>query len=57
MERPKDLPALDIDELMDISKIEQRIEYRQLKKYECLKVLAMKIVSFWEWDLNVFQTR
>ncbi|XP_050529627.1 integrator complex subunit 8 [Daktulosphaira vitifoliae] len=53
MERPKDLPPIDIDDLMDNSKI----EYRKRKKYECLKILAMRIVSFWEWDLNIFQTR
>lgn len=53
MERPKDLPSIDIDDLMDNSKI----EYRKRKKYECLKILAMKIVSFWQWDLNILQTR
>lgn len=57
MERPKDMPPIDIDELMDNSKIDKKIEYRKRKKYECLKILAMKIVSFWEWDLNLLQTR
>ncbi|XP_026812278.1 integrator complex subunit 8 [Rhopalosiphum maidis] len=57
MERPKDLPLIDIDDLMDNSRIDKKIEYRKRKKYECLKILAMKIVSFWEWDLNILQTR
>lgn len=57
MERPKDMPPIDIDDLMDNSKIDKKIEYRKRKKYECLKILAMKIVSFWEWDLNLLQTR
>lgn len=57
MERPKDLPLIDIDDLMDNTRIDKKIEYRKRKKYECLKMLAMKIVSFWEWDLNILETR
>lgn len=57
MERPKDSPPIEIDDLMDHSKIDKKMEYRKRKKYECLKILSMKIVSFWEWDLNILQTR